>query len=402
MYEPSTASPKRAAHGAIELGGRGRGAEQIGRDRVLHRDGEAGERDPESDARDHDAGYRLSERRIGGHPGDEHDANSHNGDAGEALHAVVPAQTREGLARQPGGHHHAQHHGREERAAAGRRGSEHALEEQRNEDDGAEHAESGKEDGDQRHAHGAVGVDAQRHDGVACPAFHRHEDQDHDGGKGEDADDLGREPLVLTAAQRQANEQRHDDQREQGHARVVQAMDPARGTDVGEEANEQGDYRQAQGQVDVEDPVPRQAVGDEAAQGGADDRREAEDPGHDSLVLAALGGREQVAYGGQGHGHDAAAADALDGAKGDELVHRLAEAGQYRSNQEDADAAQEKRLASIEVRESPSDGHHRGGCDQIGRGDPGEPVEPAQVGHDARHGRADDRLIERCQKHARA
>ena len=173
--------------------------------------------------------------------------------------------------------------------------------------------------------------------------------KDHHGGKDQNADDLGREPFVLDAAQRQADQQRNHDQGEQRHARIVKAMNPSHGPDVGEESNEERDHGQAQRKVDVEDPVPRQAVGDESPQGGADHRREAEHAGNDPLILAALGGREQIADGGHGHGHDGSTPDALNRAEGDQLVHGLAHAGQHRPNQEDADAAEEERLSPVEI-----------------------------------------------------
>ena len=78
-------------------------------------------------------------------------------------------------------------------------------------------------------------------------------------------------------------------------------------------------------QVDEEDPVPADVVGQEATQRGADERApSAEDGAEQALVLAALGGREEVADDRQRDREDGAGAEALDAAEGDELPHLLA------------------------------------------------------------------------------
>ena len=68
-------------------------------------------------------------------------------------------------------------------------------------------------------------------------------------------------------------------------------------------------------QVDEEDPVPADLVGQEAAQRGADEGRDAEHGAEQALVLAALLGREEVADDGQRDREDGAGAEALDAAE---------------------------------------------------------------------------------------
>ena len=106
---------------------------------------------------------------------------------------------------------------------------------------------------------------------------------------------------------------------------------------------------EADGDVDVEDPVPADVLGQEAADERADDEGDAEDGAEQALVLAALGRREQVADDGERDREERTGADALDAAEQDELRHVLAQAGQRGADQEDADADHEDRLAPVEV-----------------------------------------------------
>ena len=66
------------------------------------------------------------------------------------------------------------------------------------------------------------------------------------------------------------------------------------------------DHRQRgdpDGQVDVEDPPPRQVVDEEPSEQRADHRRDAEHRAEEPLVAAAVARREDVADDGHG-GHD--------------------------------------------------------------------------------------------------
>ena len=70
--------------------------------------------------------------------------------------------------------------------------------------------------------------------------------------------------------------------------------------------------------VDVEDPVPADLLGQEAADERADDERDAEDGTEQALVLAALLRGEQVADDRQRDREQRTGADALDAAEEDE------------------------------------------------------------------------------------
>ena len=67
--------------------------------------------------------------------------------------------------------------------------------------------------------------------------------------------------------------------------------------------------------VDVEDPVPADVVGQQAAEGRADDERDAEHGAEQALVAAALGRGEQVADDRERDREERAGADALDAAE---------------------------------------------------------------------------------------
>ena len=67
--------------------------------------------------------------------------------------------------------------------------------------------------------------------------------------------------------------------------------------------------------IDVEDPVPADLLGQEAADERADDEGDAEDGTEQALVLAALGRREQVTDDRQRDREQRTGADALDPAE---------------------------------------------------------------------------------------
>ena len=72
--------------------------------------------------------------------------------------------------------------------------------------------------------------------------------------------------------------------------------------------------------VDVEDPVPADVLGQEAADERADHERDAEHRAEEALVLAALGRGEQVADDREGDREERACADALDASEQDQLA----------------------------------------------------------------------------------
>ena len=151
--------------------------------------------------------------------------------------------------------------------------------------------------------------------------------------------------------------------------------------------------------VDVEDPAPGELLDEDAAEQRADDARHAEHRAEQALVAAALAGRDDVADDRLGADHQPAAAEALDGAEGDQLDHGVAEPRQDRADQEDHDGGLEEDLPAVLVAElAPQRRRHRRG-EQVGGDDPGDVRRAREVGDDRRQRGRDDRLVERRQQH---
>ena len=146
--------------------------------------------------------------------------------------------------------------------------------------------------------------------------------------------------------------------------------------------------------VDVEDPLPAEVVGDQAAEPGAEQRAEAEDGAEEALVLAALGWSEDVADDGQRDREERAGTQALQPAEGDQLPHLLREPRQHRPDQEDQDADDEDRPPAEEVGELAVDRPADRRRHQVGGERPDVDVVAVQVGDDDRQRGPDDGLVE--------
>jgi hypothetical protein len=148
-----------------------------------------------------------------------------------------------------------------------------------------------------------------------------------------------------------------------------------------------------------EDPVPAEVVGDQAADGRPDERRQAEHRPKQPEVLAPLRRRVQVRNDGQRHREDRATAEPLEPAEEDELPHLLAEAGEDRAHQEQADREDEDRAPPEEVRELAVDRPADRRGQEIDGDRPRVERAAMKVGDDPRQCRADDRLVEGEQEH---
>ena len=131
----------------------------------------------------------------------------------------------------------------------------------------------------------------------------------------------------------------------------------------------EGEY--ADGDVDEEDPVPVEVVGDPAAEGGTDGGRD--DDGHsvDGECLAALFDGEGVGEDGLFAGGEAASACALQDAREDEKREGVGDAAEERADGEHCDAGHVEALASEAVGEPAGDGEDDSGGDKIAGQDPG-------------------------------
>src|ERR1700678_519177 len=127
----------------------------------------------------------------------------------------------------------------------------------------------------------------------------------------------------------------------------------------------------ADGEIDEEDPVPVEVVGDPAAEGGADSGRD--DDGHsiDGDGLATFFYGEGVGEDGLLAGGEAAAACALHDAGEDEEGECWGDAAEERADGEDGDAGHVKALAAEAVGEPAGDGEYDCAGDEIAGENPG-------------------------------
>ncbi len=156
---------------------------------------------------------------------------------------------------------------------------------------------------------------------------------------------------------------------------------------------------QADRHVDVEHPPPGNRLDEESSQQRSGDRGDRKHRAEQAQVATALAGRDDVGDDRLCPDHQPTGADSLHCAERDQLDHRLAEPGQQRPGQEDQDRGEEHGLAPVHVAELAVERRRRSRSQQIGRDDPGQMLEPAEVSDDGRQRGRDDRLVERRQEH---
>ncbi|MNE14639.1 hypothetical protein D3C80_1075270 [compost metagenome] len=166
-----------------------------------------------------------------------------------------------------------------------------------------------------------------------------------------------------------------------------------------EHATDHQQRQQAQGQVDVEDPVPRQVFDQEATNQWPHHRGQAEHAAEQALVAATFGRRDDIADGGHRHHHQAAATQPLQGAEGDQLGHVLCCATQGRAQQEQHDGHLQHTLAAELVTELAIQRYHYRGGQQVSGDHPRQPAQPTEVADDGWQCGRDDGLVEGGQEH---
>src|ERR1700678_3999975 len=111
----------------------------------------------------------------------------------------------------------------------------------------------------------------------------------------------------------------------------------------------EGEY--ADGDVDEEDPVPVEVVGDPAAEGGADGRCDDDSHAVDGEGLTAFFDGEGVGEDGLLAGCEAASACALEDARDDEKRESVGDAAEERADGEEGNADHVEALAAKAVGE---------------------------------------------------
>ncbi len=196
----------------------------------------------------------------------------------------------------------------------------------------------------------------------------------------------------------------HQRGRDQHRAQGVGAGPQAGAAVGGQDAQRQQGGGQAERQVDQEDPVPVQRLGEDSAEDLADRRagRADEAEGADGTAALARLGEERDEHaeadrGGQG------AADALEEAGGDQQLRAGGEGAQQRGRGEQRQAGDEHLPAADEVPEPAGQQEQPGEGDQIGVDGPGQAGGgEAEVLLDGRQGDGDDRAVQDDHQHPRA
>ena len=202
---------------------------------------------------------------------------------------------------------------------------------------------------------------------------------------------------------------RLDDRVDREHQR---AGDEDRAGDVGaglqadpavvlEQARGEQGRREADRQVDEEDPVPVDRLGQRAAgqqpDRGAGRRDEAVDP--DRLRLLARLGEHRDDH-PEDHGRGERAAGALHEARRDQHLLALGQPAQQRGDGEDREADHEDALAADQVADAPGEQQQAAERDQVGVDHPGEAaLGEAEVVLDRRQRDVHDRRVEDDHQH---
>ena len=158
------------------------------------------------------------------------------------------------------------------------------------------------------------------------------------------------------------------------------------------------DAEEADRQVHVEDQVPTEGVGEPAAEGGANKARESEHCSEQSLVASALFCAVEIANGRECDWEECTSTESLNSSEEDQLLNRLREASERRSEKEEPDASEEEWFAAVHVRKFPVDGYGHGAGEEVDRDDPCVEVCAIQIGDDLGECGANNRLVERPQE----
>ena len=173
------------------------------------------------------------------------------------------------------------------------------------------------------------------------------------------------------------------------------AVEPAHGEDGGGDADRQ---------VDEEDPVPADRLGQDAAGEQADRRARGRDEAVDADRLRLLGGlREHRHDHPEDHRGGHRPADALDEARGHQHLLALGQPARERRDGEDGEAGEEQAAAAEQVAETTGEQQQAAEGDQVGVDDPREArLGEAEVALDRGQRHVHDRRVEDDHEHSGA
>ena len=196
----------------------------------------------------------------------------------------------------------------------------------------------------------------------------------------------------------QRENDRTDKENEKHEARRVErgaaAVALARGN-AGDEQHRQ----QAERNVDQEDRLPAEGLGEIAAGNRAERVRRDGDAGEIALIAAALARRDGFADQGLRQRHQPAAAETLQHAKQREQRDVRRERAEHRADHEDRQRDEHHRAPAERIAEAAIDRCGDGVGDQVGHHHPGGALDFAEVRSDRGQGGCDDGLVGHRQKH---
>ena len=266
--------------------------------------------------------------------------------------------------------HHREHH-RGEDAPSRRRGRpEHDLHEQRQERQHAEHRHAEEDHDDRRRPQCRDLEQVEREQRLRGAGLDEQERAEQHRADPEAADDGRRAPCVVAPGRFEREEERPGPAEQREDTEPVELVLVAMLERLDHEDLDEDGRDDPDGDVDVEDPAPRQVVGEEPAKERSDDRREREHRRIERRDLGPLLHREEVGGDRLRHRDQAAGTEALQAPERDELRHRLRVAGEHRADEEDEHPGEEDALAPEHVGEASPQRDRRDLEEQVGRRTP--------------------------------
>ena len=290
-----------------------------------------------------------------------------------------------------------EHHRRQQQARRRRAPSFHDLHVERQVRDRPEQGDADDEPDPARDRERPILEQRQRQDRLRGTALSKHEEREQHRAEHRQPDRLDRPPRVGRPTEAREEHHRGQASRQQPCPEVVDRVSCAVCTGV-EGDRDHRQCEQTDGQVDVEDPMPGEAVDEEPTDQRPDHGGDAEDGAEVPLVAAAVARRHDVADRSSRDHHQPAAAETLQRTERDQRRHVPREPAQRRADQEDNDRRLQHRLAPVEVTELPIQRRHHRRRQQVRGHHPREMLDTAKIANDRRKRCRDDRLIERRQQ----
>ena len=214
--------------------------------------------------------------------------------------------------------------------------------------------------------------DAKRHQRVGEPRLEEDEGRQQREGRAAEAERVNRGPAVIGRGDDRVHAQ-HQGRRDEDGSRDVDALAEADALVLVDEPRTKSHGRDADGQVDEEDPVPADPLSEESTREQTQRTATGDDEREDAHGLGAL---RRLAELGDDDGDDHAggqrAAQALQEAADDEVVGPIGEPAAHRCNREEEDSRQEDLAASDQVTEPPGHEQEAPVGDQVAVDHPGQ------------------------------